>query len=421
MRDGRRPQRLLALVALAVSVGPGCATMRYHAANPDLRPCTDGFTTTADGWVLGIRRFRPVHPDPGKHPVVLCHGLGLNATFWTLTDDNLPRQLAAHGYEVFVPDMRGSGSSHRVGWVGKVNARLRETPFNEIGDAGWNVDDEAFYDVPAILNFVQATTGDNQVNWVGHSLGGMLLFPYLEFTPEPNRIATFVNMGGPVTLAEAPDRDMLRSSRSLRLLMLFVSTGRLGRPLMYARPPGLDMIDSYYYTAENVDKRTIDRFYGYTLENPGRGAMRQLDPYLESGHMLSADRRVDYAAHLKEVRVPILFVAGEGDILASMNSMIQTAKATGSPDKTFVRFGRRDGHRADYGHCDLVWSRYAPTEIFPVVAAWLDSRQPGVRPSPQQRPADQQEAVEADSRPGFQAVPHGPEFPQRNETRVGQP
>jgi pimeloyl-ACP methyl ester carboxylesterase len=397
-------------VALAVSVVPGCATMRYHAESPDLRPCTDGFTRTRDGWLLGIRRYRPAYPDPSKHPVVLCHGLGLNATFWTLTDENLPAQLAARGYEVFVPDMRGSGSSQRTGWVGKVNSHLRETPLNEIGDAHWNVDDEAFYDVPAILDFVQATTGDNQVNWVGHSLGGMLLFPYLEFTPGPNRIATFVNMGGPVTLAEAPDDDMLRASRSLRMLMTFVSTGRLGRPLKYARPPGLDMIDSYYYTAENVDKRTISRFYGYTLENPGRGAMRQLDPYLERGHMLSADGRVDYALYLKTVRVPVLFVAGEGDILASMSSMIQTANATGSPDKTFVRFGKRDGHRADYGHCDLVWSRNAPSEIFPVVAAWLDSRQPRIQASPQQ-PTPQQEPLEANPRPSLKGLPRGQDFP----------
>ena len=42
-----------------------------------------------------------------------------------------------------------------------------------------------------------------------------------------------------------------------------------------------------------------------------------------------------------------------------------------------MRFGKRDGQVADYGHCDLVWSRYAPREIFPPLIDWLDHRQPG--------------------------------------------
>lgn len=419
MRHGPRWWKLLALLGLAVFVVPGCATVRYHAPNRDLRPCDDEFAYTRDNWKLGIRRYRPSNPDPGKHPVVLCHGLGLNGSFWTLTDDNLPRQLAARGYEVFVVDLRGSGASQRLGLVGKINARLRETPFLEIDESKWTMDEQAFYDVPAVLDYVQAATGDNQVNWVGHSLGGMLLFAYLEMTPAPQRIATFVAMGSPAILAEAPDHDMLKSSRRLRLLASFVSTGRLGRPLKYFRPSGLERIDSYYYTTENVDERTISRFYGYTLENPGRGAMKQLDPYLEFGHLLSADRRVDYAARLGDVRVPILYVAGERDILASMNSVIQTAAATGSEDKTLLRCGRRNGHRADYGHCDLVWSKYAPLEVFPVVGDWLDSRQPGVR-SLMPIPGGKQKPFEADPRPSLEPVPSVPEIPQGIEPAVGK-
>jgi hypothetical protein len=67
--------------------------MRRDAPSPDLRPCTDGYAYTKDGWRLGVRHYRPAHPDPGKLPVILCHGLGLNATFWTITDNHLPMQL----------------------------------------------------------------------------------------------------------------------------------------------------------------------------------------------------------------------------------------------------------------------------------------------------------------------------------------
>ena len=121
-----------------LSVMPGCAVMRRNSLSADLRPCSDSYATTADGWKLGIRRIRPEHPDPGKLPVVLCHGLGLNGTFWTITDDHMPGQLAARGYDVFIVDLRGSGESTRTGSIGWINAGLAaDAP---AGDGGRRLD-----------------------------------------------------------------------------------------------------------------------------------------------------------------------------------------------------------------------------------------------------------------------------------------
>lgn len=384
MRAGRISKRLMLALLLMTADMTGCTTMRERALLPDLRPCTDGYAYTDDGWKLGIKRYRPRHPDPGKLPVVLCHGLGLNGTFWTITDNHLPGQLAERGYEVFVVDMRGSGASRRVGPIGRLNSGLRQSFLIEIGNRRWTMDDEAFQDVPAILDYVQAETGCDRLNWVGHSLGGMLMFPYLEMTPEPQRIATFVTMGAPAILVSAPETAMLRANRNLRGLMWTMSTSRISRPLMVYRPPGLDRIDRFYYSAENVDRGTINRFYGFTLEDPGPGALAQLDHYLEHGRLVSADRKVDYAGLLPKVRVPTLFITGESDVLAPMASNIATYEALGSTDKTLLRFGTVNGHQGEYGHCDLVWSRHAPDEIFPAIAEWLEVRQPGHLASPQQ-------------------------------------
>ena len=265
-----------------------------------------------------------------------------------------------------------------MGRLGRINARRRQTPLLERGEGRWNVDEMAFYDVPAILDYIKQETGHDRINWVGHSLGGMLLFPFLELSPEAWRIASFMGMGSTVTLADVPQRDMLRANRGLRILARIVSTGRLGRPLMFVRFPGLDRIDQFYYTSSNVDKRTIKRFYGYTLEDPGRSALHQLDPYLEFGHLVSADRSIDYSARLGEVTVPTLLVAGESDCMSDVPSTELTLAALGSHDKMLMRFGRRDGHVADYGHCDLVWSRYASKEIFPPMIDWLDHHQPAM-------------------------------------------
>ena len=114
------------------------------------------------------------------------------------------------------------------------------------------------YDVPAILDYVQRETGHDRVNWVGHSMGGMLMFPYLELEPAGHeRIANFVAMGSTIILADAPQRDMLLANRALRTLNLFASPGRLGRPLTYFRMPGMNMIDSFYYSERQ--RRRSDR------------------------------------------------------------------------------------------------------------------------------------------------------------------
>jgi lysosomal acid lipase/cholesteryl ester hydrolase len=230
---------------------------------------------------------------------------------------------------------------------------------------------------------VKSETGHDRVNWVGHSLGGMLVFPFLELTKQPERIASFVGMGSTIVQAETPQIDMLRANQGLRLLTLVASPGRLGRPLAFFSVPGMERIDRFYYSNENVDRLTISRFYGYTLEDTGPGALRQLAPYLQYGHMLSADRRIDYSARLGEITIPTLLIAGDGDIMSDVPSTELTLAGLGSPDKSLMRFGKSNGNVADYGHCDLVWSRHAPKEIFPPLIDWLDQRQPGVGPSPQ--------------------------------------
>jgi hypothetical protein len=61
-------------------------------------------------------------------------------------------------------------------------------------------------------------------------------------------------------------------------------------------------------------------------------------------------------------------------------------------------FGKREGQVADYGHCDLVWSRYAPKEIFPPLIDWLDQRQPSASPTSPSAQAPRAPAAMANDR-----------------------
>ena len=64
-----------------------------------------------------------------------------------------------------------------MGKVGAINARLRETPFLELGEGRGTSTRWPFTTSRRSSTTSRRQTGHDQVNWVGHSLGGMLIFP----------------------------------------------------------------------------------------------------------------------------------------------------------------------------------------------------------------------------------------------------
>ena len=149
---------------------------------------------------------------------------------------------------------------------------MRQTFLRERGERAWTVDDLVRYDVPAILDYVEHETGHHRVNWVGHSLGGMLVFPYLELAPQTRADRQLRRDGQ----HDHPGRRRHRPTccgptKDSGSSRLFASPGRLGRPLAFFRLPGMERIDRFYYSNENVDRLTVSRFYGYTLEDTGPG------------------------------------------------------------------------------------------------------------------------------------------------------
>ena len=174
-------------LALLCAPGPGCASGARRAPSPDLRPCTDGYAYTRDGWRLGIRHYRPERPDPGKLPVVLCHGLGLNGTFWTITDDHLARAARRAGATRSSSSTSAARATARK--VGPARPDQRVPPRDPVPrDAARRAGTSTTmvrYDVPGDPRLrAGARPASDRVNWVGHSLGGMLMFPYLELSPE---------------------------------------------------------------------------------------------------------------------------------------------------------------------------------------------------------------------------------------------
>lgn len=126
--------------------------------------------TTADGARLSLKR-RGRESGP---PVLLIHGLAMNADIWNFPDVRGPdyhyRSLASvlfdAGFDVWLLNLRGHGAPHM----------LSEPP---AGQSDWCVDHFILFDLPAAVDLVRTATGRRPF-LLGASMGAIVLAGYLQ-------------------------------------------------------------------------------------------------------------------------------------------------------------------------------------------------------------------------------------------------
>lgn len=117
----------------------------------------------------------------GDHSVVLVHGFLDIAWTWEPIAD----QLAAHGYHVIAPDLRGHGDSDWIGAGGYYH----------------------FFDYVADLDDVVATCARARASIVGHSMGGSIVSYWAGTRPERvQRLALLEGIGPPEAALSIPER-----------------------------------------------------------------------------------------------------------------------------------------------------------------------------------------------------------------------
>lgn len=321
-------------------------------------PSSLHFAATADGWQLGLRRY---HGGDALLPVVLCPGYGCSGIFLDFDDrHSLARHLARRGFDAWVLDLRGRGESH---------------PANGAARMTWTFDDFVRHDLPAAIAAVRAATSRSQVAWIGHSMGGSVLYAFVGTTPLGREsIAAAVTIGSPV-LFPATAWRLLRRLGVLLLRLPFPATlpQREMVSLLWTAF-GMTGLVRVGMNPRNVDVRFAGRALRRSLHNVSMAKLRQLATWSAEQVFCSADGTVDYRAALRNFEMPLLAIAGSGDRLASPETVHIAIDETASADKRFLELGSRRGHSADYGHVDLILGRQAPDEVFPQVADWLEER-----------------------------------------------
>ncbi|MCK6527331.1 alpha/beta hydrolase [Myxococcota bacterium] len=357
-RVGGVPGVLLAALALVGLLAGAAAAAGLPQAPEEER------VRTADGWELPLLRY-PASPGAPRHhaiPVVLVHGTGVNRMNWMATPrHDLAAYLSRRGFEVYVPELRGSRAS-----VPPERSGLRA------GD--WDFDTHLRRDLPALLARVGRRTGSRSVYYVGHSLGGILGYVYAA-EEDPEGIAGIVALGSPTRIdplggaqagAEkrrgmAPRRGRLDAPGLVRFVLPFLTNPGVRLAHLLSNP-------------ENVDGEVVRAVLRDGLEPVASGLLRQYIRWVGAAEITDRHGR-GYRERLERIACPALLVAGRADAVVPAWQVRSAYEDLSAADRTWLVLGRAWGFSADYGHADMVIGRAAPDEVFPRIGDWLEDRE----------------------------------------------
>jgi pimeloyl-ACP methyl ester carboxylesterase len=313
------------------------------------------FAPTVDRWELALYRYG--QSDPSAPAAILAGGYACNRHFMDFDERySLARYLAHRGFDTWVVEFRGRG---------------RSRPLRGCKQPGrWTFDDLALIDVPTVIAFVSHELGHRRFCWIGHSMGGVLMYAYLGTETIGLSPTAAVALATPVQFPRTA-YDLVHSIGSALLSVPFpgrvpqrAALGVLWHLVGWSRALEIGM------NPDNVDRAVVGAALRRSLSNGSRAELQQLSEWSNTGTFTSVDGAIDYRANLRRVTIPSLVVAGPRDRLAPPEAAERGYELLASPKKRFVVLDRESSFSADYGHVDIVFGRRAPDEVFPLIADW---------------------------------------------------
>ncbi|MFO0596254.1 MAG: alpha/beta fold hydrolase [Myxococcaceae bacterium] len=305
---------------------------------------------TDDGWDISLTRYHPIGPAKGP-PIVLCHGISANERNMDLDDEvSMARWFAAHGREAWTMSLRGTGASD---WPDASAGRKGPIVFDDY----WR------HDLPAVIKYVQLVSNAKEIDYAGHSMGGMVLYAYLSQGGQGiHRAAT---LGSPTALNFGSSVESLAKAVGPMIPEGWLVPSHLGAAMAAPFQGAIDdgPFQRMFYTPGTTDLEAWKRLMAYGTAPTSGGTAAQLLELMTTGRFLSADKHTDLKADMAKITTPVMVIAGRLDRIAAAAAVKDGYRALGGP-KRWLLITRANGAHGEYGHMDLVIGKYAGDDVW---------------------------------------------------------
>lgn len=331
------------------------------------------YLRTRDLWLLRVCRYR--QEDSTGEPVLLVHGMGANQNNFVYPEGGcLVDYLSGKGYDCWTLDLRGCRSS--------------EPPFertrNEV-----RMEDFFMEDLPAVIQHILKTTQYSRLHWVGHSMGGMLLYAFVQAHGN-GQIASGTTLGSPIDFNDAA------GNVPTWLVGFGAAFPRLAGNIIRGIIPilkGLGVAQGVFpVNMRNLPAEMNAGHFIHMIEDPLPGLMRQVKYWIKNREYKLDGGRLDIARGMTDFSVPLLAFYAAVDPFINAQRALGVFNQIKIKDKRAWVCSRENGYVEDYSHCDLAFGKAAVSEIFDPIGKWLGEHSCSLPETREKSKADVSEA-----------------------------
>ncbi|XP_062382360.1 gastric triacylglycerol lipase [Sardina pilchardus] len=341
-------------------------------------PAEEYEVVTEDGYILSVNRIpHGIHSKNGDDPrpvVFLQHGLLAAGSNWVtnLPNTSLGFTLAEAGFDVWMGNSRGNTWS------------MKHVSLTPDQDKFWafSYDEMAKKDLPAVVDYITKTTGQEQIFYVGHSQGTTIAFIAFSSMPElASKIKMFFALAPVATVAftESPmtklsvlpefliwdifgDKDFFPQNDLIKFFAtkfcskqpLSVLCGNIFFLLCGFDENNLNMTRTPVYTTHCPAGTSVQNMVHWSQAVKG-GKLMAYD-YGRKGNMEHYNQTTPPIYNVQDMKVPTAVWSGGHDTLADPKDV--SVLLTQIPNLVFHR------DIPHWEHLDFIWGLDAPQEMY---------------------------------------------------------
>jgi len=277
---------------------------------------------------LHLKRF---YSNPDGIPLFLIHGSIENGKiFYSSSGKGLAPYLAREGFDVFVVDLRGRGSS-----TPKIDKNAMHGLTNTMEE-----------DIPAVVKKIKEIKGDVPQHWISHSWGGVSLLGYLAKNSQEINIKSIVFFAAKRHISI----KTFHKFYLINFLWNIMGTFAVWR--------------NGYLPAVRISMGS---------DNESARCYKETNDWVFQSDWLDWRDQFDYAAALQKIDLPpILSVTGAGDkVLGHPTDCKYFLNEVKPKDYEFKILGKKAGNLQDYDHINILTHPDAAKDQFPMAKEWI--------------------------------------------------